>query len=334
MTTKQSSPSQKNPPYLSIVIAARNDNYGGHFLHRVKTFFLVLFHYIKKYNLACEIIVVEWNPPSGTKRLYQELQKILINPPVTVRLIEVPHKIHKTILNSDKIPIFEYIAKNVGIRRSRGKFILITNPDILFSPELIQFLSIKKLNEMSFYRVDRYDVDSLIPLEMPVDNKIAFAKTHAFKLQALAYTVPLIKSLPFKTKSFIGILRAARQRHVNKDQGHFEHYIHTNAAGDFILMSRESWNNLGGFPELSTHYLIDGYMCTMAYSSGLQQQLLKLPLNIFHVEHDRPSNRPPTSYTKVKRDCLKMLEQKKPMKFNTRSWGMAKNKLTEHVFHA
>ena len=33
------------------------------------------------------------------------------------------------------------IAKNVGFRRARGEFALVTKVDIIFSPALIQFLA-------------------------------------------------------------------------------------------------------------------------------------------------------------------------------------------------
>ena len=32
---------------------------------------------------------------------------------------------------------YEYYAKNVGIRNSEGEFVLITNPDIMFTQEIV-----------------------------------------------------------------------------------------------------------------------------------------------------------------------------------------------------
>ena len=51
------------------------------------------------------------------------------------------------------------IAKNVGIKRSKSEFILVTNIDIIFSDEFFEFLSKKKLREYVIYRCDRYDID-------------------------------------------------------------------------------------------------------------------------------------------------------------------------------
>jgi hypothetical protein len=58
----------------------------------------------------------------------------------------------------------EYFAKNVGIRRARGEYVLVTNPDILISGELISALAINPtlLNPFSYYRLDRHDL--LLPI--------------------------------------------------------------------------------------------------------------------------------------------------------------------------
>lgn len=324
----------KNPaPYVSFVIAARNDNYGGHFLERISVFFTTLLYSVKKYSLDCEIIVVEWNPPPDRPHLHQELKKILNNITVRIHFTEVSNSIHQQFPNSSKMPIFEYIAKNVGVRRARGDYILVTNPDVLFSEELIRYLSNKKLDTRSFYRVDRFDVNQLIPLDLSVEKEIAFAQNHSFLLHALTYSVPLLPLLPFILRSFLGYIQAFTKRFATRDQNLFESFIHTNAAGDFLLMHKSIWFRLRGFPELTTHSFIDCYMCCIAYSAGINQKILQFPQVIFHVDHDRlTSDRPSITYEQVKRDCQKMLADKKPIIFNRSNWGLENIELKEHVF--
>jgi hypothetical protein len=58
-----------------------------------------------------------------------------------VRFIQVPPEIHRKFRHADHLPLYQMIAKNVGIRRARGRFILVTNIDILFSDELVSFLA-------------------------------------------------------------------------------------------------------------------------------------------------------------------------------------------------
>jgi hypothetical protein len=62
---------------------------------------------------------------------------------LAVRVITVPSDLHDT-LNSTS-PVLEFHAKNVGIRRARGDFVLVTNPDILFSTALIDGRSLGSL---------------------------------------------------------------------------------------------------------------------------------------------------------------------------------------------
>ena len=60
------------------------------------------------------------------------------------------------------MPIFEYIAKNVGIRRANGEFVLVTNPDVLYNRPLLSLFAKRRLERDRYYRADRYDV--LLPL--------------------------------------------------------------------------------------------------------------------------------------------------------------------------
>ena len=58
--------------------------------------------------------------PSGDR---PPLAEVLDLPPAAalpVRIIEVPHETHATLDHADRLPLFQMIAKNVGIRRARG----------------------------------------------------------------------------------------------------------------------------------------------------------------------------------------------------------------------
>ena len=48
----------------------------------------------------------------------------------------MPSELHARYPHGDALPLYQMIAKNVGIRRARGQFVLATNIDILFSNEL------------------------------------------------------------------------------------------------------------------------------------------------------------------------------------------------------
>ncbi|MCU1235034.1 MAG: methyltransferase FkbM family [Candidatus Solibacter sp.] len=149
--------------YISVVVAARNDNHGGNMLGRMQAFVDSWIDQAEQFGIPSEIIVVEWNPPAGRPRLATELRWPQASSLCEVRFVEVPPEIHRQFPNASAIPLHQMIAKNVGIRRARGQFILATNIDILFSTELMRFLSTRSLERGAMYRMDRYDVASEIP---------------------------------------------------------------------------------------------------------------------------------------------------------------------------
>jgi len=136
----------------------------------------------KLYNFPSEIIIVEWNPPVGRPKLIDDLRWPLETEPCHVRFIDVPAEIHQRLPSPDAIPLHQMIAKNVGIRRARGEFILATNIDIVFSRELMRFLAQRALEPGKLYRIDRHDVSKDIPREPSVDELLDFCETHKLRV--------------------------------------------------------------------------------------------------------------------------------------------------------
>ncbi|UBF24120.1 hypothetical protein K9N68_20630 [Kovacikia minuta CCNUW1] len=116
-----------NTPYLSVVATARNDNHGGNMLRRMQIFINGLLEQSRRYQLDTVLIIVEWNPPTDKPRLAEALSWSVPNSPCVVRVIEVPPDIHRQFNHAAALPLFQMIAKNVGIRRAQGEFVLATN---------------------------------------------------------------------------------------------------------------------------------------------------------------------------------------------------------------
>ena len=110
---------------LSIVLAGRNDEYGGG-------------NYLARMNrcldsivpLGCEIIFVEWNPPRERPTLIEKIGH------KGIHLITVASEVHGWQHGACLMPMFEYRAKNVGIRRAKGDWILVLNSDIVLTEEM------------------------------------------------------------------------------------------------------------------------------------------------------------------------------------------------------
>jgi hypothetical protein len=144
-------------PHLSIVAAARNDDHGGGFLTRLQLFVDGLADACSRHDLDAELVLVEWNPPPDRPRLAEAVRWPELGS-CRVRIVEVPPQLHRLHEHADAVPLFQMIAKNVGLRRARGRFVLATNVDVLFSDELARALAPGRLEPGRVYRVDRQDV--------------------------------------------------------------------------------------------------------------------------------------------------------------------------------
>lgn len=318
--------------YLSIVISGRNDNYGGNFLQRLHLFINCINTLSREYRLDTEIILVEWNPPNNRPSLSKVI-KVKRNSNLIIRIITVPNSIHRTYINNKKLPIFELIAKNAGVRRAKGKFILATNPDILFSFEIFKFISSKKLSDNFFYRTDRYDYQKEITLNNSLKDQINTAKKNCIRINSFGLSMDFDhKKLPFRLEDYLV------KKEINKKitlepntQYRPEFIVHTNAAGDFLLMAKENWLCLRGYPEITKTMMVDAYLVCMAYSLGLKQKILSYPKVIFHQEHKRDiEKRPLVDYKEWMRDCVFMIFFKKPIIRNKSNWGLANINLKEN----
>jgi hypothetical protein len=169
-------------PYLSIVVTARNDDHGGNLLDRMQAFTSGWISQARRYSIPSELIIVEWNPPSGKPRLVEALQWPEDLGPCQVRVIEVPPELHARFAHGDALPLYQMVAKNAGILRARGEFVLATNIDILFSNELACFFAARRLQRGRMYRIDRHDAMSSIPRDGSLDEQLEYCRTHLIRV--------------------------------------------------------------------------------------------------------------------------------------------------------
>jgi hypothetical protein len=180
-------------PYLSVVVTARNDDHGGNLLRRMQTFVNAWIGQSKRHGLCSELILVEWNPPADRPRLREALTWPADLGACTVRFIEVPPHIHLRYSHAEVLPLYQMIAKNVGIRKARAPFVLATNIDILFSEELVRYFAEHKLTEGRMYRIDRYDVASDVPVDGLIDDQLAYCRAHMLRVNAREGTYKLTR---------------------------------------------------------------------------------------------------------------------------------------------
>lgn len=168
-------------PFLSVVATSRNDNHGGDLTRRTQVFVDSLAAQANRHELAIELILVEWNPPPDRQPLAAELHWPASSKFFDGRVITVPAAEHAKFDPESRLPLYQMIGKNVGIRRARGTFVLSTNIDLIFSDELFRELR-NNLKAGCLYRADRYDIDASVPLDASIEAKLLFSKSHILRI--------------------------------------------------------------------------------------------------------------------------------------------------------
>ncbi|MCX5661523.1 MAG: hypothetical protein NTW19_17735 [Planctomycetota bacterium] len=319
-------------PYLSFVVTTRNDDYGENQLHRTNVFLRALVHQWRKHRLDAELVVVEWNPPLDRPPITDAIEWPSDLPKDRVRVVRVSPNLHALLPNAGRMALFEWLGKNVGIRRARGRFILPTNPDLLFSDALMAFLASESLEPGAFYRIDRADVWETVPARLSVDEQLDFCAKGVYRV-ALREELFFVDYIGGRIVPRVTADRMIRLRAYLAKRGWPTDRVHCNAAGDFTLASREHWFAMRGYPELTTHSFADSFACVQAAAAGLREIVLDEPCRIYHQEHDRSeqARRPLTPMQGFIDRGNRMLDQRLPEVDNPPTWGMGNMPLPEQL---
>ncbi|MDB5282629.1 MAG: hypothetical protein JWO06_1704 [Bacteroidota bacterium] len=329
--------------YLSVVVAARNDNYGGDFEERLQNCITWFDGYANRYGLKAEFIIVNYNPVEERPSLLEAVTFPKASN-VDYRIITVPKAFHEKVSMDGlkrKIPMYEYIAKNIGIRRATGEYILAGNPDILLDPSILNYIARQKLQSDHYYRVDRCDYKA-IGKAVTMDD-LEEVRKRIFVIHTRGYDFE-IKSQPFfflkllwakiKTALISGKKAYEARYHQRSSAYPMPYRIHTNGGGDFLLMHRNSWYKIHGNPEntfLPVH--TDSIAVAMAKFSGLKEFVFFYPA--YHQDHGRrfSSGQADEEVEKMYRQFLEdanWMEQNKQAKiYNTETWGFSNETFEE-----
>jgi len=234
-------------PYLSIVVTGRNDDFGGDFNGR---FFRALkFNHdeLTRVGISYELVFVEWRPIKGVPYLAQVLESEFPHlGPSRLRSYVVDPAYHDALSLNPRLQFQEFIAKNVGIRRSSGHFVLTTNTDIYLSRGVLGRLASRSLEEGILYRAARCDLKSHSDVSRVDWDQLEDERNY----------------------DIINVIRAP---------------LFTNASGDFLLLDRKSYDRLRGFNEVYrvAKIHIDGNFCLKAHASGVP--LVDIGWPVYHV---------------------------------------------------
>ncbi|MBE15873.1 MAG: hypothetical protein CL867_06455 [Cytophagaceae bacterium] len=334
-------------PYISFVVTSRNDNHGGDMTKRMRIFVNGLIAQCNAHKLNAELVFVEWNPEPDKPYLSEVLPSPQTGDYLSIRYIRVPHSIHKTLKFSEHLPIYQMIAKNVGIRRAAAPYVLCTNVDLLFSDALMKLLAARVLKKNHFYRANRCDIPNTIDQEADVSAQLRFAASHTTKrlgfVRAGRFDTRLVALYDRVIHHFyvplVGLLR--RDSHFKEKVmlGALDY----DACGDFTLMSKEDWLDIDGYVELEMYSLhIDSMGLMSAFAKAKKQVIFPPEACSYHIAHqggweiDDPieklkffSKLPTLEWWSVWQSGLKILLEKSNFNINSPDWGLRQHQLEE-----
>jgi hypothetical protein len=311
--------------YVSIVMVGRHDDERGDYTGRIQNSLDILLNYGMELSVRMEIIIVEWNALPGSAR-FAELLRV---PPdcgkLPVRVIAVDEAFHNKVVGHTNQSFFEFMAKNVGARRSRGRFVLFTNGDIVLNRVVMHILAAQSLDENAFYRIERTEIPGLLDTLAPLEARKEVTE------ELLALLNPK-KSCPVGEKECPGSYNhgiceklsaaakassaggddeasASKDRLPNREQqvvqeahhhqlgeAHYYDEGHKGlvdkpflpAAGDFFLISRQALHAIGGYHQVPSTTHLDSLLVCKARGAGLRQVVLLRPCYMIHQRHPAP----------------------------------------------
>ena len=236
--------------YLSIIIATTNDDYNG-----IRARMFTSTHHLsavaEEVGLDYELIVVQYNPRINTDYLGKPynastddelpLSQLL---PLTaqsararLRIVTVPHNLHR---HADSGSFWEFDAKNAGVRRARGRFVLLTNMDDVFPRELLGWIAKEKMQAdtvLVAHTILNFAPDQACDMQGACDAVASSMKVLSNNIDSCTPTIS-------SASTAVGTI--ARSGWASRG---IPYDIRSCFLGDFSLWNREAFIRTGGYVE-------------------------------------------------------------------------------------
>ncbi len=338
-------------PYLSIVVSARNSDAEN--LLIFKSFMRGIYHHSRGKEVWIELIIVEWNPLSNQPSLQASLPPPAKEDQVIVRFFQVSQSLHQRYKHSATVDFFPMIAKNVGIRRAKGEFVLCTAPNVLFSAAFFQQIAKKTLDVNSLYSAACCEVpNDAVRIEDP-QEQFTFCKKNkqnvqnqkevyrnAEKIPSIFYGFPKLMRFLNATLEIPRYLRPQgfAQKHINA--------LNFSTCDAFTMMKKTAWLRIQGYLELELYQHHVAKMALIAaYAVGLEQKMLpsSIPIYTLSPEKNGKSLKSPEAmilemkqqpylhWDWIEEGSESLFKEQRTYHYNAENWGLGGVDLDEFV---
>jgi len=240
----------------SVIIISRNDNYGGHLIERAT---YAINSAIDTYD---EVIYVDWN--SETHSLLYDIKDNLQLKGNLKHFVIIP-EIASILTNHDlqAQKCCEVLARNIGIRRATGDYIVSTNIDIIHPKRE----DVKRI-------IDNSDNNTFITLSRREMTWDIIKEFHGGKLKYNEWD---------KLRDYIYVNSEERKDEEKVLQG--DDYSIINCCGDFQIAPKHIWNEIRGFEEELIYPLFaDTNVQKKSVTHGFGLKAIYNP-PMFHINH-------------------------------------------------
>jgi hypothetical protein len=242
---------------ITAVIVTRNDNYGGNLNERAT------YCINSMINSFDEVILVDWN--SDTNALLYDIQNN-IEFKGNLKHIVITPEIANILVGGDPDAqkCCEALARNIGIRRATGDYIISTNIDII-APLRNNWLGF--LDKETFCTISRREVEK----EWFADFYNTNQGNHKWIWRDLREQ----------------LIKTSQPRHFEEKTTNGDDYSIINCCGDFQVAHRDIWNEIRGFEEDLIYSLYtDTNVQKKAVMHGFGLKAIYEPA-LFHINHGR-----------------------------------------------
>ena len=204
---------------------------------------------------------IEWAPPSGNPLLFEQTFNAL--PTLDRRICSwyiVDPEYHTALSLNPRLEYLEFLAKNVGVRRARGEYILTSNCDVYLGRRVLDALEQRALEPRVLYRAPRHD------LNLPED-------LHHVSWEMLEDPRNLAGPAHVLKRPYMG-----------------------SGTGDFAMIDRDAFHEIRGFNEVYrvARIGIDRNLIVKALASGLEVRDIGGP--VYHQNHEGSYRLNPKAY--------------------------------------